>query len=180
LTGASPPTRSSRARLAVADRALARGRFAEATAAYRRAALHVAENAPIGHAMASRASLEGRDAVAAASVLAALEATGAHGPAIDARRASIRAGLAALDGRPADALALYADASHRFRDVGLPVDEALSAIEMATLLDPALPEVRAAADAARWILVRQRARPFLDRLDAAMARDGVARVTAQG
>ncbi len=66
---------------------------------------------------------------------------------IDARRASIRAGLAALDGRPAEALALYADAFNRFRDLGLPVDEALTAIEMATLLDPALPEVRAAAEA---------------------------------
>jgi hypothetical protein len=41
---------------------------------------------------------------------------------------------------------------------------------MATLLDPAEPEVRAAAEAARVIPTRLRAMPFLDRLDAALAR----------
>jgi hypothetical protein len=43
---------------------------------------------------------------------------------------------------------------------------------MGTLLDPADPEVRAAADAAREILVRLEAAPFLARLDASMARAG--------
>ncbi len=118
--------------------------------------------------MAARAALLARDAASAAADLEALEATGVHGPAIEARETSIRAGLAALDGRPADALALYADAIRGFRDLGVPLDEALTAIEMATLLDPALPEVRAAADAARAILTRLRAQPFLDRLDVAM------------
>ena len=102
--------------------------------------------------------------------LDALEATGAHGPWIDSRRISIRAGLAALDERPADALGLYVDALRRFRDLGVALDEALTAIEMATLLDPALPEVRAAAAGARETLVRLGARPFLDRLNAAMSR----------
>jgi hypothetical protein len=41
---------------------------------------------------------------------------------------------------------------------------------MATLLDPTDPEVRAAAEAAREILVRLRAAPFIARLDAALAR----------
>ena len=41
---------------------------------------------------------------------------------------------------------------------------------MATLLEPADPEVRAAAEAAREILVRLRAAPFIARLDAALAR----------
>jgi hypothetical protein len=41
---------------------------------------------------------------------------------------------------------------------------------MATFLDPAEPEVRAAADAAREILTRLGARPFLERLDAASKR----------
>jgi hypothetical protein len=41
---------------------------------------------------------------------------------------------------------------------------------MATLLDPSEPEVQAAAEAAREILVRLRAAPFIARLDAAMAR----------
>ena len=40
---------------------------------------------------------------------------------------------------------------------------------MAILLDPADPEVRAAAEAAREILVRLGAAPFIERLDAALA-----------
>jgi hypothetical protein len=43
-------------------------------------------------------------------------------------------------------------------------------LDMAILLDPADPEVRTAADAAREILVRLEAAPFLARLDAAMTR----------
>ena len=43
--------------------------------------------------------------------------------------------------------------------------------DMATLLDPAEPEVLAAADPAREILIRLRARPFLARLESAMQRD---------
>jgi hypothetical protein len=42
---------------------------------------------------------------------------------------------------------------------------------MATVLDPSDPEVRAAADTARETLIRLRAQPFVERLDAAMARD---------
>jgi len=41
---------------------------------------------------------------------------------------------------------------------------------MALLLDPAEPEVRAAADAARDIFIRLEAAPFIARLDAAPAR----------
>jgi hypothetical protein len=50
------------------------------------------------------------------------------------------------------------------------VGEALTAIDMATLLDPGEPEVRAAANRAREILAGLGARPFLNRLEAAMAR----------
>jgi class 3 adenylate cyclase/tetratricopeptide (TPR) repeat protein len=172
-----------------AGRAFARGEFDDAATGYRRAAVLSAGNAPNCHGLAARASLLLQDAASAASDLAALEATGVHGTTIDARGASIRAGLAALDGRPADALSLYRDAIRRFRDLGQPVDEAFTAIEMASLLDPAEPEVRAAVDAAREILTRLRAQPFLERLDTAMARpspvigkvgsDAMARTPAQ-
>jgi len=185
----SDPTILNAATGVRAGRAFARGEFDDAAAGYRRAAVLSAGNAPLGYAFAARASLLARDAASAASDLAALEATGVHGARIDARGASIRAGLAALDGRPADALSLYRDAIRRFRDLGQPVDEAFTAIEMASLLDPAEPEVRAAADSAREILSRLRAQPFLERLDTAMARpspvigkvgsDAMARTPAQ-
>jgi hypothetical protein len=53
-------------------------------------------------------------------------------------------------------------------DLGLAWDEALTGIDMATLLEPADPEVRAAADSARDSLTRLGAQPFIRRLDAAM------------
>jgi hypothetical protein len=85
-------------------------------------------------------------------------------------RRTIRAGLAALEGRPGDALAAFREALAGWRDLGSPWREALTAITMATLLEPTDPEVRAAAEAAREILVRLGAAPFIARLDAALAR----------
>ncbi len=153
-----------------ADRAFALSALPDAAAAYRRVAILSAVNAPDCYVLAARLSLLAKDAASAAADLGAVEATGAHGPAIDAGAASIQAGLAALDRRPADALALYRDAIRRFRAMGAPLDEAFTAIEMATLLDPTEPEVRAAAASAREILTRLGARPFVARLDAAMDR----------
>jgi len=119
---------------------------------------------------AARVELWLGDAAGAAADLAALDDSGAHGPAIGADRWTIRAGIAALEGRPAEALPLYREALRAWRDLGLAWDEALCGIDMATLLDPADPEVRAAADSAREILARLGAKPFLERLDTAMER----------
>ena len=85
----------------------------------------------------------------------------------------MRAGVAALDGRSDEALALYREALRDWRDLGLAWDEALCGLDMALLLDPADPEVRAAADASRGILVRLGAAPFVARLDRALARAAV-------
>lgn len=57
----------------------------------------------------------------------------------------------------------------RRSDLGLAWDQALCAIDMATLVDPAQPVV-AAVESVRVILARMRARPFLERLDAAASR----------
>jgi tetratricopeptide (TPR) repeat protein len=152
-----------------ADWTLVLGEPAAAAATYRRAAHLTAEFAPTFDVLAARASVWARDAPSAAADLEALKATGVHGPAIEARSLSIRAGLAALDGREADALLLYHDAVRRFRDLGVRLDEALTAIEMATLLDPSQPEVADAVVSARQILTRLGARPFLERLEAAVA-----------
>jgi hypothetical protein len=100
----------------------------------------------------------------------ALEASGQHGPGAEADRATIRAGIAALEGRTDDAGRLYREAIRAWRELGQPWREALTAVDMATLLDPADPAVRDAAAAGREILVRLRAAPFVDKLDAALAR----------
>jgi hypothetical protein len=121
--------------------------------------------------MAARSSLLQRDSGSAASDLVALDATGIQGEAVGAHRSSILAGIAALEARTADALSLYRDTNRRLRDLGLLVEEAFTAIEMATLLDPSEPEVHAAVTSARQILVRLEAAPFLERLDAAATRN---------
>ncbi|MFN8622568.1 MAG: adenylate/guanylate cyclase domain-containing protein [Chloroflexota bacterium] len=122
----------------------------------------------------ARVALWQGDASAAADALAAIDATGFHTPSVEARRSTIRAGLAALAGRQDEALVRYRDALGRFRGLGFAFDEALVGLDMAILLDPALPDVVAAADASREILVRLRAQPFVERLDAAMERTAAA------
>ncbi len=163
-----------------ASRGFVLGDFANAAATYRELARTEIGNARHYLISAARASLLARDAASADVALAALQATGVHGAWTDACRASIRAGAAALDRRTVDALALYRAAMLGFRDVGVPFDEARTAIEMATLLDPAEADVRAAGEAAREILVRLGAAPFIALLDAALARpaESVARSDA--
>jgi hypothetical protein len=65
---------------------------------------------------------------------------------------------------------LYRMALRAWGDLGCAWDEAITGVDMALLLEPADPEVRAVADRSREILVGLGARPFVERLDAAMAR----------
>jgi len=150
--------------------ALAEGRLDDARAAWRHTAELTAGNAPEGLYRAARPALWDGDLAGAKADLAALDATGVHGRVVEIRRTTVRAGLAALEGRPAEALLLYREVLRGWRDVGLPWDEALAGIDMATLLDPSEPEVRTVAESTRAILMRLGAKPFLARLDAAMAR----------
>ncbi|MEO6059299.1 MAG: adenylate/guanylate cyclase domain-containing protein [Candidatus Limnocylindria bacterium] len=152
-----------------ANAALADGRLRDARAAWLHIPELVASLAPISLYQAARAALWDRDLEAVRADLAALDATGVHGRVVEARRATLRAGLAALEGLPTDALVLYRAAFRAWRDLRLPWDEALTAIDMVTLLGPAEPDVAVAAAGAREILVRLGAKPFLDRLDAALA-----------
>jgi hypothetical protein len=121
------------------------------------------------HTFAARAALWSRDLEAARTDLAGFDASGLHGPAPEADRKTIRAGIAALEGHQSDALGLYREALRDWQDNGLAWDEALCSLDMAQLLDPSLPEVRAAAESAREILVRLGARPFIQLLDEALA-----------
>ncbi len=156
------------------------GRLTDAREAWQRTAELLTEYRPVSLTRSARAALWLGDATAARTDLAGVDASGLHGPAIEADRVTLRAGIAALEGRPAEALPLYREALRAWRDLGLAWDEALCGVDMATLLDPADPDVRAAADAAREILVRLEAAPFVARLDAALARspDSAATVTA--
>ena len=152
--------------------ALADGRLADASDAWWRLA-DMTPSAASGYLfLAARPALWNGDSTRVREALERLDATGVHGPVIEIHRATLRAGLAATDGRGAEALGLYRDILRGLRDLGLPWDEALTAIDMATVLDPSEAEVQAAGEAAREILVRLGARPFVERLDAALARPG--------
>ncbi|MGZ6297762.1 MAG: hypothetical protein ACXWPV_11640, partial [Candidatus Limnocylindrales bacterium] len=120
--------------------------------------------------MAARAALWLGDAAAAGADVEALETSGRHGGVAVLRRRTLRAGLEALEHPGGDAAALYRAALRDWRELGLAWEEALCAIDMATLLDPALADVQAAVASAREILARIGARPFLERLEAAASR----------
>jgi class 3 adenylate cyclase/tetratricopeptide (TPR) repeat protein len=159
--------------------ALADGRLGEASDVWWRLP-EMTPSAAAGYLyLAARPALWGGDSARVKEALERLDATGVHGPVAEIHRATLRAGLAAIDGRSTEALGLYREALRGLHDLGLPWDQALTAIDMASLLDPTEPEVRAAADAARQILVGLGARPFVDRLDAALARQATPSVPAR-
>jgi class 3 adenylate cyclase/tetratricopeptide (TPR) repeat protein len=177
VAGRVDPTMIVLGDAARACEALAVGRLAEAAAAAMAAGRDYPAEATTHFPMAAHAAIWGGDAAGARAALDALAGTGGHTRVGATATAGIEAGLAAQEGRPADALARYRVALQGWRDLGMPVEQALATIDMATLLDPAEPEVQAAASEARDILTRLGARPFLERLDAAMAR---ARSPARG
>jgi class 3 adenylate cyclase/tetratricopeptide (TPR) repeat protein len=148
--------------------ALAAGQLAEARAAWRRVAELDVAQAPSALYQAARAAAWQRDLAAVREDAAALDATGVHGRVVEIRRATLRAALAALEGGPADALALYRDALRGWRELRMVWDEALTGIDMATLLEPSEPAVHEVAISTREILTRLGARPFLERLELAM------------
>ena len=98
-----------------------------------------------------------------------MHAAGVHGAAVAAGRTTIRAGLAALDARPGEALALYREALDAWKELGLLWDEAMTGLDMVLLLDPSEPEVAAAGATARDIFTQLEAAPFIERLDRATA-----------
>jgi class 3 adenylate cyclase/tetratricopeptide (TPR) repeat protein len=160
--------------LGQANESFGSGRLAEARDRWHRVVGLTAELVPTMLAGAARAALWMGDPAAATDDLAALDASGIHSPAIESDRLTIRAGIAALEGRPAEALPAYREALRAWSDLGLAWDEALCGLDMALLLDAADPEVRAAAASAREILTRLEAKPFLARLEAAMERQASA------
>jgi class 3 adenylate cyclase/tetratricopeptide (TPR) repeat protein len=168
-------------RLQLADlrawREFVRGRYSAASEHWRQATSGQTIGAGESWAMVGRAAVWAGDPAVAGEALAALDEAGAFGRAIDATRAGIRAGIAAIEGRSSEALALYREVLRTWRDLKLPFDEALTGLEMAMLLDSRLPDVQAAAGVSRRILAELGAEPFVRALDAAIA-DGTA--TSQG
>ena len=123
--------------------------------------------APAMWPYAARCALWSGDASAAASDLEQLDATDRRGAMIEADRRTIQAGIAALEGRMADAAAGYRDAARRWRELGVDLDLALCDLDAVRFLGDVDPRLsQEAADEARRIFTRLGAKPFLGRLDA--------------
>ncbi|MFI5254270.1 MAG: AAA family ATPase [Candidatus Limnocylindrales bacterium] len=148
----------------------AAGRFDEAARGWREAARLFSWRAPVFYYSAGEAAITDRDREAARSDLAALETAGVPLPGIELQRQALQAGLAAIDGRPDEAGSQFLLVLDALRDRRLPFAAATLTITMATLLGPYRAEVQAAYGEARDTLARLGAKPFLERLEAAMAR----------
>jgi len=162
----------ARASVAVAEASatFADGDLGYSRSSWQRAGSLASQELAVSLPRAARAALWADDAIGARDDLTVMEGSLFHGPVVDSDRRTIRAGIAALEARPGEALLLYREALRSWRDLGLAWDEALCGLDMALLMDPTAPEVRVAAEAAREILVRLGAVPFIARLDAALAR----------
>jgi tetratricopeptide (TPR) repeat protein len=125
-------------------------------------------NASQTYFRAGLAGLMGADPDRAAAALAAHERIGPRGRILALDRRLLRAGLAALDGRRVEALREGQTAIAEYERLGLPWRQALGILMLVSTLGPGEPEVRALAVPGREILVRLGARPFLERLDAAI------------
>jgi class 3 adenylate cyclase/tetratricopeptide (TPR) repeat protein len=145
---------------------LADGRLAEARAAAHELARLSPLNAPTAFVVAARAAVWARDAAALREDLDAMDAIGLRGPVMRLRQSAFRAGLAALEGRPSEARALYAEAYRGLLDRGISFEAALVAIDMATVLGSDDPDAVTVMADARLVLERLGALPFLERLDA--------------
>jgi tetratricopeptide (TPR) repeat protein len=171
LAGIDDPNSQATFHDSRAIRALAGGRLAESHGSYHAAAIDDADVEAF--VPAARVSLLMGDADEAARDLAAAEAApGSFGRAIQADFATIRAGIAALQGRDAEAINLYRRALRDWQELQLPWDEALAGLVMASVLDPAETEVAQAVEASRRIFEELGAKPFLAFLDDLVARGG--------
>ncbi len=148
--------------------ALADARFADAAASWMSNAEMSVLNAPYVLPRVGHTAILAGDAMTARLALDRLDATGAHGRALDLDRAAIGAGIAALEERRGEAVAGYRSAIAGWRDLGLPWDEALTSIEFVRVVGPDEPEAMAAADSARAILEGLGAARVLAILDASI------------
>ena len=147
---------------------LVNGRMEDARAAWRAMAQADEAYAPPALYAAARAALWRGDRTAFAEDVAAFDAIGFHGPMNDIRRLALHAGLSAMDAQTSEAAAAYRSAVRAWRETGVVMEEAWTGIDMAVALGPsgADPDLMRST---RAILERLGARPYIERLDAALA-----------
>ncbi|HET9852044.1 MAG TPA: hypothetical protein VFP56_06010, partial [Candidatus Limnocylindrales bacterium] len=168
--GVTDPQFESYERLARAAAAFAAGELRTAVEEAERSADLTDYFRPLATPLAARAALWARDAATARRLVEAPGLAAFSGAALDADRARIAAGIAALENRRPEALAGFLDAFRAYRQLGLRFDEAAAAVDLAVLLPDHAKDSSAAAEAiaaARETLEQLGARPYLERLHGA-------------
>jgi class 3 adenylate cyclase/tetratricopeptide (TPR) repeat protein len=170
--GTTLPDQQMQARLEMnrGDRALLQGHHLSAFEAFLRSTDLYSAWTGVGLPLALRAALWMKDVERARATARRLDDFPASGRTVQVDRAAAAAGIAALEGRSSDAVAGYLDVLQRWQGLGLYFDFARAALDFVLLVGPEVPEARTAAAEARPIFERLGARPYLERLDAALAR----------
>jgi tetratricopeptide (TPR) repeat protein len=127
---------------------------------------------------AARAAARLGDEAAAREARDALESQ--HGRVAETGKLEAGAVIALFEGRRDDARAGFVEAIRRWRDLGLEFEAALCALTFVTMVGPAEPEAREAAEQARNVFERVGAKPHQVLLDQAMAAVPQARPTRRG
>jgi hypothetical protein len=131
-------------------------------------------NAAVLLVVAGHAATWERDAEAAHRIETSLRQAPSRGRYVDALRRAIRASVDGLEGRRRESLAGFVRAAREFEELGVVVDRALNAIDMAVVLGTDMPEVRAEVDVARSVLERLNAAPYLAHLERHAGTEGSA------
>jgi hypothetical protein len=163
--GSSPASQWARAWAA-----LSAGRLGEAREQAELAARTTSYFVPISLPIGARAALWAGDTDAARDLVTRIETAVIRGQAFALDVVTLRAGVAALEGRRSDAVAGYREALRGWRALGLTFDEALAGLDLAILLNPTereMTESPAVIDAARATFTQLGARPFAARLETA-------------
>lgn len=125
-------------------------------------------NAPAMLLLASRAAMWSRDRESLRRAEAAYGQAASHGRYVEAHARAMRAGIDGLDGRIGESLAGFLDTARQFAELGVPIDQAVNAINMAAVLGTSAPEV----EVARSILEDLGAAAYLTRLESVVALGG--------
>ena len=154
--------------------AFSTGQFTQAVALAARAPKSISFFHPLATPLAARAALWANDVALAREHMAGLDRTMLRGEALDQDKKAIAASIAAIEGRPVEAMGLYREALAGWRRLELAWDEALTAIDMVKFVGPGDPDVDVAAEWALTTLRRLRAQPYVERLEEAMKGSTVA------
>ena len=152
------------------DLAFSLGAYREAYDAYLRAATKSTTITSFLMAQAARAASWQGDVARLRGAIERLDADPDVTLFAKASRLEAHAGLSALEGDIAVASNGFLDAIRSFTQLGAGLDQAHCALTFLHAVGPEVPEARAAADDARVIFESVGAKPYLERLDAELAR----------